>query len=80
MFHCKGLAELMSWHSLHRSTDGIMRVPCDSKAWQHIEQKWPDFAEETRNIHLGLAMDGFNPFGVRSVNHLEYMACTTSEL
>ena len=67
MFCCKGLAELMSWHSLHCSIDdGIMLVPCDSKAWKHIEKKWLDFVEETRNIHLGLAMDGLNPSGVRS--------------
>ncbi|XP_026430305.1 uncharacterized protein LOC113326842 [Papaver somniferum] len=30
--------------------------------------KWPEFAEEKRNVRLGLATDGFNPFGMMSVH------------
>ena len=37
----------------------------DSDAWKHIDSKWPLFAGEARNIRLGLAMDGVNPFGLR---------------
>jgi hypothetical protein len=28
----------------------------------HIDNKWPDFATDPRNIRFGLATDGFNPF------------------
>ena len=36
-----------------------MRIPMDSKAMKHIEEKWPrKFKDEPRSIRLGLAMDG----------------------
>jgi hypothetical protein len=28
----------------------------------HIDNNWPDFAIDPRNIEFGLAIDGFNPF------------------
>ncbi|XP_022883541.1 uncharacterized protein LOC111400360 [Olea europaea var. sylvestris] len=40
-----------------------MRHPVDSLAWERIDQKWPCFASEPRNLRLGLSSDGFNPFG-----------------
>jgi len=40
-----------------------MSHPADGEAWQDFDRQYPDFAEEARNIRLGLATDGFNPFG-----------------
>jgi hypothetical protein len=51
----------MTWHVNNRSGDGMVRHATDSKQWHFIE-KWPDFANEPRNIRLGLATDGTNPF------------------
>lgn len=31
--------------------------------WKHFEEIYLDFAKEPRNVRLGLASDGFNPFG-----------------
>ena len=31
--------------------------------------KFPEFAAEIRNVRLGLASDGFNPFGTMSISH-----------
>jgi hypothetical protein len=28
----------------------------------HIDNKWPDFVTDSRNIGFGLSIDGFNPF------------------
>lgn len=39
-----------------------MRYPVDSLAWDTINYKWPCFALDPRNLRLGLAIDGFNPF------------------
>ena len=50
MFKCPEIAKLMSWHATGRSTDGIMRIPADSAAWQLIEEKWPDFKKEQRHL------------------------------
>ncbi|GJS87893.1 zinc finger, PHD-type containing protein [Tanacetum coccineum] len=32
------------------------------EAWKDFDTKYPDFAAEPRNVRLGLAVDGFNPF------------------
>lgn len=69
MFRCKSIASLMSWHSQNNSKDGVQRIPADCMAWKHIDQTWPEFAREARNLRLGLAMDGVNPFGLRSTTY-----------
>ena len=40
-----------------------MSHPADGEAWQDLHTEYPDFVEEARNLRLGLATDGFNPFG-----------------
>lgn len=75
MFKCKSIASLMSWHQTTRSTDNIMCVPADSPAWKHIEEKWSDFADDPRNIRFGLAMDGVNPFGLKSSTWSTWPVC-----
>ncbi len=54
---------MMTWHARNKSIDGKVRHVPDSKAWQHIDNTWPNFATEPRNVKLGLAIDGANPFG-----------------
>ncbi|XP_022019856.1 uncharacterized protein LOC110919916 [Helianthus annuus] len=39
-----------------------MRHPVDGSAWQDFDKKYPNFTMEPRNVRLGLAADGFNPF------------------
>lgn len=75
MFKCKAIAKLMAWHHDNRSTDGIFRVPADSPAWKHIEDMYPTFKDEPRNLRLGLAMDGVNPFGLRSSSWSTWPVC-----
>ncbi|KAK9286695.1 hypothetical protein L1049_015098 [Liquidambar formosana] len=62
MFMLAEKAEQLTWHSNHKSQDGKMRHPVDSLAWDTVNQKWPCFASDSRNLRLGLAADGFNPF------------------
>nr|GFB47555.1 hypothetical protein [Tanacetum cinerariifolium] len=40
-----------------------MQHPVDGRAWKDFDTKYSDFAAEPRNVRLGLAADGFNPFG-----------------
>ncbi|XP_039115770.1 uncharacterized protein LOC120251277 [Dioscorea cayenensis subsp. rotundata] len=56
-------AENMIWHVTNKSTDGVLRHPVDGEAWQHFDQMYPSFAQESRNVRLGLCADGFSPFG-----------------
>jgi hypothetical protein len=56
-------AEDMRWYIDKRVDDGISRHPADSEEWKEFDVQHPRFAFEPRNVRLGLATDGFNPFG-----------------
>jgi hypothetical protein len=67
MFRSPAISFLMKWHEENRSDreggDGLVRHPCDSKAWKHFHNNVdPSFADDTRNIHFALAAEGVNPF------------------
>ena len=66
MYRCRDIAELMQWHAQNKSTDGKQRSMVDSKMWMEFDNKWPDFSQEPRNIRLGLALHGVNPFSDQS--------------
>ncbi|KAG8391551.1 hypothetical protein BUALT_Bualt01G0199400 [Buddleja alternifolia] len=54
----------MRWHAEKRiDVEGSLSHPTDSPAWKHFDVKNPNFATDPRNVRLGLATDGFNPFG-----------------
>jgi hypothetical protein len=54
--------EHMTWHQSHDVVDGVMVHPSDGEAWKHFNSVHPHFSAESRNVHLGLCTDGFNPF------------------
>ncbi|XP_076918686.1 uncharacterized protein LOC143579188 [Bidens hawaiensis] len=64
-YSSKFTAKDMTWHHTRRSTDGIMHHPVDGEAWQDFDKRYPDF----RNVRLGLAADGFNPFRNMSLSY-----------
>jgi hypothetical protein len=43
--------------------------PADSMAWKHVDNLYPEFASDPRNVRLGLASNGFNPFGMLHVTY-----------
>lgn len=66
MYRCRDIAELMQWHAQNKSTDGKQWFVVDSKIWMDFVNKLLDFAQDPHNIRLGLALDGVNPFLVKS--------------
>ena len=67
IFRSPSISKLMTWHSENRSDrdggDGLIRHPCDSKAWRHFHENVdPTFGNDPRNVHFALAADGVNPF------------------
>ncbi|KAG8498371.1 hypothetical protein CXB51_007038 [Gossypium anomalum] len=62
-------AESMRWHNDQRTDDGLLRHPADSLAWKSFDSKFPSFASDPRNVRLGLAADGFNPFKIMSTSY-----------
>ncbi|KAI5321014.1 hypothetical protein L3X38_040722, partial [Prunus dulcis] len=59
----------MRWHKEKRVDDDVMRHPADGKAWKEFDRTFPEFAADPRNVRLGLATDGFNPYGVLNQHH-----------
>ena len=68
MYQSKKTAAAMRWHAEHQAKEGEMSHPSDAAEWKHFQDQHPRFAEEPRNVYLGLSTDGFNPFGM-SNNH-----------
>ncbi|XP_012851493.1 PREDICTED: uncharacterized protein LOC105971188 [Erythranthe guttata] len=63
LFICERTSINMRWHAETRCDDGVLRHPADSDAWKEFDKKHESFSLESRNVRLGLATDGFNPFG-----------------
>ncbi|KAJ0920707.1 putative Transposase-associated domain-containing protein [Helianthus annuus] len=63
LYGSRHTAKDMIWHHTGRSEDGTMRHPVDGTSWKEFDIKYPNFSREPRNVRLGLAADGFNPFG-----------------
>ncbi|KAM6587737.1 hypothetical protein CsatA_010342 [Cannabis sativa] len=64
LFMSRHTAADMRWHKEKRvDTEGVLIHPADAEAWKDFDKQYPDFAKEPRNIRLGFATDGFNPFG-----------------
>ncbi|XP_062074039.1 uncharacterized protein LOC133778190 [Humulus lupulus] len=55
-----------------------MRHPADGKAWRDFDRSNPAFAMEPRNVRLGLAADGFNPFGNMSLSYSMWSVVLTT--
>ena len=62
-------SSLMCWHKEERVHDGKMCHPADLLAWQHVDDEYKNFASDPRNVRLGLAADGFNPFGMLNITY-----------
>ncbi|XP_042979992.1 uncharacterized protein LOC122310182 [Carya illinoinensis] len=63
LFVSNKTAGAMRWHSTERVNDyNVMRHPADSKVWKDFDVQYPQFASDPRNVRIGLASDGFNPF------------------
>ncbi|GJR91163.1 uncharacterized protein Tco_0215174, partial [Tanacetum coccineum] len=64
MYNSRHIAKYMTWHATGKcKEDGKMCHPVDGKTWKDFDQNHKQFALEPRNVRLGLAADGFNPFG-----------------
>ncbi|XP_026395752.1 uncharacterized protein LOC113290358 [Papaver somniferum] len=63
------IARAMTWHDRAEVSSDYMRHPVDSSQWDLVKKKFPEFANEGRNVWLGIATDGFNPHGMQSLNY-----------
>ena len=70
MFISKKSSREVQWHKLKRQpVDNELSHPADGEAWKEFDRIHFDFAADPRNIKLGIATDGFNPFGNMSTSY-----------
>ena len=62
LYSSSKIASLMRWHHEGRTKDGMLRHPANSLVWKAFNTRHSAFASDIRNVRLGLASDGFNPF------------------
>ncbi|RDY06303.1 hypothetical protein CR513_09720, partial [Mucuna pruriens] len=74
LFMCPITAKSMRWHVLNSNLSRFLRHPRDAKAWRSFDQLYPEFALEPRNVRLGLATDGFNPYRSMSNSYSKKMS------
>ncbi|KAK7342752.1 hypothetical protein VNO80_25708 [Phaseolus coccineus] len=65
----------LRWHADERKCDGMYRHPADSIQWKKFDDEFPKFGKESRNLRLGLATDGMNPFGYSVKGHKACPVC-----
>jgi hypothetical protein len=62
LFISKKTTRHMRWHKEGVcENDQVMVHPFDSEAWKTLDNFDPDFTRDARNVHIGLATDGFSP-------------------
>lgn len=59
----------MRWHKEGCEKDNIMPKSADSLAWKHFDSEHKNFSSDAHNVRLGLASDGFNPYGTVNVSY-----------
>ncbi|XP_050218528.1 uncharacterized protein LOC126669179 [Mercurialis annua] len=69
LYMCSETATAMRWHAIERPKDGKLRHPADGQAWKDFDSLHSTFAQDHRNVRLGLTSDGFNPFRTMSISH-----------
>ncbi|XP_021847401.1 uncharacterized protein [Spinacia oleracea] len=69
LFSIKKEAKNLRWHADKRKKDWLLRHPVDSPQWKDINEEFPEFGKEDRNLRLALSTDGMNPFGSLSSQH-----------
>ncbi|WVY90399.1 hypothetical protein V8G54_035913 [Vigna mungo] len=69
MFLSSKIAEHMRWHASESTIEGMLSHPRDSEAWKKFDLMHLQFALDPRNVRLGLATNGFNPYGNLNTNH-----------
>ncbi|CAL8167134.1 unnamed protein product [Prunus armeniaca] len=69
IFQSRKTTKSLTWHADRKAIEGQMSHPADSPSWKLIDDKWPKFGNEPRNLRLALSSDGFNPHSSLSTRY-----------
>ncbi|XP_063941385.1 uncharacterized protein LOC135149574 [Daucus carota subsp. sativus] len=57
LYMSKHTSDHMRWYKNRDVKDGEISHPADGEEWKNFDRRYPSFAQEIRNIRLGLATD-----------------------
>jgi hypothetical protein len=57
------------WYAEGHTKDGVLRLLVDGEEWKSFDLLHPKILVDSRNVRLGLTLDGFNPFGNMNTFH-----------
>jgi len=66
-------AKNLTWHANGRKCDGLLRHAADSPQWKKIDSLYLEFGRDPRNLRIGLATDGMNPYSNLSSKHSSWL-------
>jgi len=66
-------AKNLTWHANGRKCDGLLLHAADSPQWKKIDSLYLEFRRDPRNLRLGLATDGMNPYDNLSNKHSSWL-------
>ena len=62
LFRCNNIVQFMDYNARKKSQDDVIQMPADGSVFRDMEEKWPHFKEEPRNLRIYLVAYGVNPF------------------
>ena len=63
LFKWINISKFMDYHAKNISKDGVLWILVDGSIFSNIEERWPKFKEEPRNLRISLAATNYvNPF------------------
>ncbi|WVZ04974.1 hypothetical protein V8G54_018320 [Vigna mungo] len=75
MFSIKEDAKNLKWNVLGRKCDNLHRHPADSPQWKKIDETFPEFGVNPRNLRLALATNDMNPYENLSSKQVHGQLC-----
>jgi hypothetical protein len=70
LYRSPAIAKLLRWAAENKMGTDEMKSVVDSPAWNHMDTEIDrDFGMESRNLRLGMSLDGVNPFSMQRSAH-----------
>ena len=69
MFQYPKTAKDLKWHAQGRENNGKLRHLVHTLIWQLVNQLWPEFASDCRNLRLSILADDINPHNNMTNKH-----------
>ena len=76
MFQSPKIVKNLKWHAQGRENNGKLQHTIDSPTWQLVNQMWPEFALDCRNLRLDILANGIYPHSSMTSRHSSWSVLT----